>query len=360
MARTAKHNWQKLFLEYNQGRYKSARQFAEAKGLNYDRLKKEFKKLKDQGQNGGEIAPKNEGKKGQNNAPKKTPPKEKGQKLHPWEHLKQQFTDWPEDRLQAYVAQLNARKAELEAIPFEDLTPAEIKELGRVRQERRAILSDPAPEVKCSAHNRDGSPCGNPAERGKRVCWNHGGAPGSGCPPGTQNNLRHGFYSKIMPDDEEIRGIIEEIDAKSPLDMLWEQIVIQYAQIARAQKLMYVRDQEDIVKHLKKAKDGESFTEREWEFQYPWDRHAAFLTAQSKAMATLERLLARYEAMATDEQKLKVQKLKQDMEINRERLQLEKSKVMGDPEETADDGFIEALQGKAGEAWDGYGEETEE
>jgi uncharacterized protein YjcR len=109
-----------------------------------------------------------------------------------------------------------------------------------------------------------------------------------------------------MPDDQELKEIIAAIDAKSPIDILWEQIVIQYAQIARAQKLMYVRDQQDIIEKLKKQVDGDKFTEEEWEFQYPWDRHANFLMAQSRAMATLEKLITRYDTMATDEQKLKI------------------------------------------------------
>ncbi|OPX87977.1 MAG: hypothetical protein A4E54_01419 [Pelotomaculum sp. PtaB.Bin117] len=62
--------------------------------------------------------------------------------------------------------QLEARLAELKDISFENLTQAEVKELGQLRRERRAILSDPDPEVICGARKHDGSPCQNPAERG--------------------------------------------------------------------------------------------------------------------------------------------------------------------------------------------------
>jgi len=337
MGRTAKHNWAKLFLEYNQGRYKSARQFAEAKGLNYDRLKKEFKKLRDGGQNRSEKQSPNKGKKGRKTGAKITPPKHTA-----WDALRKQFTDWPKEKLQAYLVQIEQRLAELNAVDYEELTKEEQKELGQLRRERRAILSDPDPGKQCTAHRHDGQPCKNPAERGKNVCWVHGGAPGIGAPRGTRNGMfKHGFFCKIFPDDPETKEIIEEIDAKSPIDILWDQIVIQYAQIARAQKLMYVRDQDDIKKHLKRVKHGDTFSEKEWEFQYPWDRHAAFLTAQSKAMATLERLIARYEAMATEEQKLKVAKLKADI-----------ARITGgDDGGTEDDGFIDALRAEAAEVW---------
>ncbi len=349
MGRTASHNWKKLFLEYNQGRYKNVAEFAKKKGINPNQMRDEFRKVKKQAEEPAETTENNREKQ-HKTTEKKAPKNRTTDNYSPWEGLKKQFTDWPEERLQAYVAQLNTRKAELEAIPFEDMTPAEVKELGQVRRERRAILSNPDPDVICNAHNHDGSPCKNPAERGKTKCWNHGGA-STGPAKGTQNALKHGFYSKIMPDDEEIREIMAAIDSKSPLDMLWDQIVIQYTQIARAQKLMYVKDQDDIVKHLKKKKDGDTFTEHEWEFQYPWDRHASFLTALSKATATLEKLIARFEAMATDEQKLKVQKLKADMEINRERLELEKAKVNEGGDEIPDDGFIDALSEQIEEVW---------
>ena len=354
MGRVAKHNWRKLFLEYNQGRYKNVAEYARKKKINPTQMRDEFRKLNSDQAEEAEKTTEKEQKKQQKTTEGKTPKKATTGNTHPWETLKKQFTDWPEDRLQTYVAQLTARRDELEAIPFEELTPAETKELGQVRRERRAILSNPDPEKKCTAHNHDGSPCRNPAERGKNVCWNHGGAPGSGAKPGEQRALKHGFYAKIFPDDEEMREIYEAINVKSPIDMVWDQIVIQYAQIARAQKLMYVRDQEDIVKHLKRIKDGESISEREWEFQYPWDRHASFLTAQSKAMTTLEKLISRYEAMANEEQRLKVEKLKQDMSIAKERLEIDKAKAGGDGDYgTPDDGFIDALKSDAVNTWAG-------
>lgn len=325
MGRTAKHNPAGLYREFCQGRYKNLTEFCEKKGLSYDLIRKMFKKL---GYKNGHQKPDITGQNNRAKPDKKNDPKEKpGKKHNAWQTLKKQFTDWPEEKLQAYLLQLGARLAELKEIPEDDLTEADLKEIGQLRRERRAILSDPDPEKQCTVHRHDGQFCENPAERGKDVCWQHGGAPGTGAPVGNKNGLRHGFYSRIMPDDPEIKAIIEEIDAKSPIDILWDQIVIQYTQIARAQKLMYVRDQDDIVKHLKREKSGATCDEEEWEFQYPWDRHASLLTAQSKAMATLEKLIARYEAMATEEQKLKVAKMKQDMELAREHLEIERVKA---------------------------------
>lgn len=333
MGRTASHNWRKLFLEYNQGRYKNVAEFAKKKGINPNQMRDEFRKVKNQAEEPSETTENNREKQ-QKTTEKKPPKKGTTDNPHAWEKLKKQFLDWPEERLDAYVTQLTARRDELEAIPFKDLTPEESKELGEVRRDRRLILSDPDPDKICKVVRR-GKKCGNPVERGKEVCWNHGGAPGSGTKPGQQHALKHGFYAKIFPDDEEIRSIIEEIDAKSPLDILWDQIVIQYTAIARAQKIMFVKDKDDLTEYLKREKETSGLhsdgREKEYEIQFAWDKHASFLKAQSTAMKTLDGLIQRYEAMVengltTEEQSLRIEKLKQDMVIARERLEIDKGK----------------------------------
>lgn len=206
------------------------------------------------------------------------------------------------------------------------------------------------PNTKGSAPKRRGAPKGSKNARGH------------GAPEGNKNSEKHGFFAKIFPDDPEIREIIGEIGAKSPLDILWENIVIQYTAIARAQRIMFVQSKGELIKHLKREKKSSGpqsdSWEKEYELQFAWDRQASFLAAQARAMTTLEKLLSRYESMASDEQLLKVEKLKHDMQLARERLKLEKSKAFGDEEDTADDGFIDALRGKAGEAWDGFAEEN--
>jgi hypothetical protein len=314
MGRTAKHNPDALYREYCQGRYKSVAEFCKARKLPYDLVRHMFKKIMEESeqQKPAKTGQKNRSKPAKNNDRIEESARKPAQT---WERLKKQFTDWPQEKLDSYLVQIEQRLAELNVVDFDELTTEEQEELGQLRRERRAILSDPDPDKICNGHRHGGQPCKNPVERGKEKCWQHGGAPGTGAPAGNKNGMRHGFFSRIMPDDPELKAIIEEIDAKSPIDIVWDQIVIQYAQIARAQKLMYVQDKDDIVRHLKREKESDHAWEKEWEFQYPWDRHAAFLTAQSKAMGTLERLIARHDAMANDEQKLKTAKLKAEIEL---------------------------------------------
>lgn len=169
-------------------------------------------------------------------------------------------------------------------------------------------------ESKSNVTKKTGAPKGNKNAKG-----NTGGA----APEKNKNAERHGFFSRIFPDDPETMAIVESIEIKSPLDILWENIVIQYTAIARAQKLMFVRDKDDITEHLKREKESSGLNsdswEKEYELQFAWDKHANFLQAQARAMQSLERLISRYDEMmrselSTEEQKLRVEKLKVEIE----------------------------------------------
>nr|WP_269812133.1 phage terminase small subunit [Clostridioides difficile] len=148
--------------------------------------------------------------------------------------------------------------------------------------------------------NKRGAPIGNKNATG---------------PPGNKNAEKFGFFSKYLP--EETRELIQEISIKDKFDILWEQITIQYAAIIRAQKIMYVKDKEEMIKELKKHESTENGEKIEYEFQFAWDRQASFLNAQSRAMSELRSLIKQYDEMihkdwnlATEEQKNRVEKLK--------------------------------------------------
>ncbi|WP_436664222.1 phage terminase small subunit [Alicyclobacillus acidoterrestris] len=173
----------------------------------------------------------------------------------------------------------------------------------------------------CGAKTRAGGKCKNAAMENGR-CRLHGGK-STGAPAakmkGNQNAVRHGFFRRIFPDDAETLEIISEIDTKSPLDILWENIVIQYTAIVRAQRIMWVQDHEDHSEFViaeSSGIDSETVTKM---VQPAWDKQRSFLEAQSRAMASLERMITRYEEMLPDglrmeEQRLKLAKLKADIE----------------------------------------------
>ena len=104
----------------------------------------------------------------------------------------------------------------------------------------------------CGAKTRTGTPCRRPAgwgtdHVGEGRCKLHGGR-STGAPPekmkGNQNAKKHGFFSKYIPQETlEIMGMLEE---KSPADLIWDQIMIQYAAIIRAQQIMYVESKNSL------------------------------------------------------------------------------------------------------------------
>ena len=200
-------------------------------------------------------------------------------------------------------------------------------------------LNGVLPKRKRSTPKKRGAPKGN-----KNALGNKGGGPLK-----NKKAEKHGFFSRIMPDDPETMAIVESIETKSPLDILWENIVIQYTAIARGQRLMFVKDKEDLTKVLKREKESSGQAsdswEKEYELQFAWDKQAAFLQAQARAMKTLESLIARYDemlpgALKHTEQQLRIEKLKSEI-----------GKIKQPESAEADDGFIEALKSGTAKIW---------
>jgi len=179
-----------------------------------------------------------------------------------------------------------------------------------------------APSEKGAHTKKRGAPKGNINAKG-----NDGGAPSR-----NQNASTHGFFSKFLP--AETLEIMESLNERSPADLIWDQIQIQYAAIIRAQKIMFVKDQQDITKEIKKEKIVRSDTmdaeETEWEIQFAWDKHATFLNAQSRAMGELRSLIKQFDELAhiDDERRLKIEGM---------RLGIEKTKAEVDKIQSGDD-----------------------
>ncbi|WP_127575270.1 phage terminase small subunit [Paenibacillus barengoltzii] len=170
------------------------------------------------------------------------------------------------------------------------------------------------------------------AHKSKRVHTNKGGAPpgnknavgnrgGPGGPPRNSKAVKHGLFRKYLPPES--LEIMEQLQTRSPLDIVWDNIMIQYTAIIRAQQIMYVRDRDDKTVERVEEKSGNVIGER-WEVQQAWDKQATFLQAQSRAMGTLQSLIRQYDEllktdMATEEQQLRIKKLKGEVEkINNE------------------------------------------
>ncbi|PEK46013.1 terminase [Bacillus toyonensis] len=162
---------------------------------------------------------------------------------------------------------------------------------------------------------KPGAPKGN-----KNAVNNRGGAkkgnknavgnPGGSAPLRNGNAATHGLYRKYLPKElYDLKEELEEAINNDPLSILWESIMLQHAQIIHAQRIMFVRDNEDMTKELRKNKLTESGYEEEWEIQFAWDKQASFLNAQSKALSTLSALIRDFDRLANidDERRAKLE-----------------------------------------------------
>lgn len=166
-----------------------------------------------------------------------------------------------------------------------------------------------------------------------------GGQPGNKNatgPPGNKHAEKFGFFSKYLPP--ETKEIFDAVQDADPIDLLWHQIQIQYAAIVRAQRIMYVEDQEDSTK----VTSMESAGAESYMVQMAWDKQASFLQAQSRAMKTLQGLFKQYDELlksdlATEEQKNRIQKIKAEVaHLNQEKADTGEVNIIDDIEYPAE------------------------
>ena len=106
----------------------------------------------------------------------------------------------------------------------------------------------------CSTSKRKrGAPKGNKNSKGGSI--------------GNQNALKHGLFAKYLP--QEIYEIAQELSEKQPIDILWENITLTYANLLHAQRILYVQDVHDTTTMLiaSTAKGSESY-----EVHTAWDK----------------------------------------------------------------------------------------
>ena len=158
---------------------------------------------------------------------------------------------------------------------------------------------------KKSVHTKTGKVCIQKAKLGNQ------NAAGHGAPEGNKNAEKYGFFSKYLPD--ETREIFSAIEEADPLDLLWHQIQLAYAAIIRAQKIAYVKDQEDKTEEKTGSFDnGDTYM-----VQQAWDKQNEFLKAQARAQGELRSLIKQYDEMlhknwdmATEEQRARIENIK--------------------------------------------------
>lgn len=166
-----------------------------------------------------------------------------------------------------------------------------------------------------------GAPKGNQNAKGNA---------GGGAPENNKNAVSHGLFANWMP--EETLEIIRELSQKSPADMIWENILIQYTAIIRAQKIMYVMDTNDDISNITSIKldpmlqddEGKPVRveeKREWHMAY--QKQESFMNAQSRAVSTLSSLIKQYVVMADEDDSRRLELERMHAEVDKAKAQAE-------------------------------------
>ena len=185
-----------------------------------------------------------------------------------------------------------------------------------------------------------------PNENKRSTPKKRGGQPGNKNatgPPRNQHARKHGLFSKWIPEEiNEIIGVMPE----DPLDILWHNIELQYANIIHSQNILYVNDKNDKTKEL--TMDGDNVTA--YEIQQAWDKQAGNMSALSRSMKTLMSMIKEYDELlhknwdaATDLQKAQLAQ----MRAQTRKLEAESQ----EDEEMEDDGFLDAVKAADAGEW---------
>ena len=133
---------------------------------------------------------------------------------------------------------------------------------------------------------------------------------GHGAPKGNTNALKHGLFAKYLP--QEVYEIAQELSEKQPIDILWENITLTYANLLHAQRILYVQDVDDTTSVLiaSTAKGGASY-----EIHTSWDKQGKALAAIARAQTELRGMIKTYDELTrsplvTEEQRLRIDNLK--------------------------------------------------
>lgn len=161
------------------------------------------------------------------------------------------------------------------------------------------------PKIKGTFQKRNTERSKNPrgAPKGSKNALGHG------APKGNTNALKHGLFAKYLP--QEVHEIAQELSDKQPIDILWENITLAYANLLHAQRILFVQDVEDsdtFVTSTGKAGTG-------YEHHTAWDKQGKALAAIARAQSELKSMIKTYDELTrsplvTEEQRLRIDNLK--------------------------------------------------
>lgn len=134
-------------------------------------------------------------------------------------------------------------------------------------------------------------------------------------------------WLKFLPD--EMTRVMETMTDVDPLDILYDQIRIQWSIILRAQEIMFVQDQLDTDRF--KTSDGMESTG--YEIHTSWDKHGKFMTQLSSAQKELRELIKQFMTTAPVEDERRARLI--NLEANTEFTQLRSKALRGATKDTS-------------------------
>lgn len=145
-------------------------------------------------------------------------------------------------------------------------------------------------------------------------------------------------WLKHLPD--EVRELMKDMEEVDPIDILYDQIRMQWAMIIRAQDIMFVSGQEDI----DKFKTSSSMESDSWEVHTSWDKHGKFMTAMATAQKELRFLIQQFMDVAPveDERRVRLANIEANTELVQQRVKALKGSVK---DTSMLDVLISAVQG---------------
>ncbi|AUR81226.1 terminase small subunit [Bacillus phage Carmen17] len=119
-----------------------------------------------------------------------------------------------------------------------------------------------------------------------------------------------------MPDD--VVELMRKMEQADPLDILYDQIRLQWSMIVRGQEIMYVSDQTDI----DKFKSSLSDTGLSYEIHTSWDKYGKFMSAMSTAQKELRFLIQQFMDIAPveDERRARIKAIEATTELTEQRI----------------------------------------
>lgn len=133
---------------------------------------------------------------------------------------------------------------------------------------------------------------------------------GKGGPVGNDKAKTHGLFERYLP--VETMDIVNEVMNKSPIDLLWDQIMLAYAAIVRSQKIMHVEDRDDhnIIKSGYKIG---KLTGEDFAVESAHAKQTNYLSSLSRVQSQLNNMIRQYDKMvredplATEMQKARIE-----------------------------------------------------